>query len=259
MNFTPYFAKLSFIGIVAISILTGCQPDSDDPDDDLPPPNTSTFCYSVTTSTSDYDTIVGGTIISETNADDVFAINLDFPFTFCGETFDNLYIGWTYTASFTYENQNGFLNFFDYEIRPIGGAMVEENWGTLPGGDVGYISKLKFQTTGDPGNRISTLEYRDFEFINYSQSGTEEYEYTVSYQIKLYENGNKISYHYGPHEMDINFTEDAFVNFTVGMYSTTDVDALFLSGDPANPTSNTTHLNGELTHWPAVNTMYLFE
>ena len=132
---------------------------------------------------------------------------------------------------------------------------IEPKWGTLPSGGSGYLSSLKYSTIGSAGDKITTIEYIDFIREDFS-SGLES---TFSFQIKLYENGNKVSYHYGPNDFTLDFTTLSFDLLTVGLYSIDGNEGLYLSGNYSAPTTQPSPGSNELTFWPANGTLYTFQ
>lgn len=240
---------IAILAILIAVIFSSCKKDEEKKDNE----NSSSFCYSFVKSIAEYDTIVGGTDIKETNEDDMFEIDLGYTFTFCEKSFQKIYIAWDYQPTFTYKSEGGVLNLTGYELSFCGTCWLDFKWGPLPGGGNGNLTRLKYQTTGSPGDRITTIEWRDFTF---QEAGLGE-EYTINCEIKLYENGNRIVFHYGPNDVETDFNNTLDI-FAIGIYAENPLNGLFLSGDPADPSTASSPVK-ELNFWPKNGTLYTFK
>lgn len=245
---------LKWIGMALLMLVISTSCSKDEDEDDNPVKSSSSFCYSFEGNTSSYDTITGGTEITTLTEDYFYEIDLGFSFTFCDSTFETLYISYLYGPTFTYVSGNGITDMMGYELIPFGAAKLEQRSGTVSSGTSGNVSKLISKTTGSAGNRVTTIEWRDFD---YSESLLTDNS-NVNFQIKLYENGNKVVYHYGAHNVTSDFTTLPFARFSIGLYGSNASDAIYLSGDASNPTVNTSLGSNVISTWPAEGTVYTF-
>lgn len=247
-----------YSAILTLSIiLFSCKDD----EEALTPTNNTVItetssCLDFVKSTSSYDTITGGVEINRSNSDDYYAIALGFSFKFCDRTFDTLFISeWDYSSTFTYTVNNGFTDARQYELSPTGSLDLEQKWDTNTSN---YVSMLKFKTTGTPGERISTIEFRDFEHVNITGQGTRAF--TINCKMIFFEKDNRIRFEYGPNNVTKNFANDPFLPLNVGLYASSINEGIFLTGDPNSPgtASGINAANSELIIWPPENTVYTF-
>lgn len=242
-----YVSGLFLFTILALIVTSSCKKEDDENKNTNTNTNTSSFCYSLTKSTVAYDTISNGTELINTNADDIYVIDLGYTFTFCGTSFSKIYIdSWTYEPTFTYDVSGGSTDLRGYELSVFGSLVIEP---------YGNGSGVFYQTTGSSGNHVTTIEWKNFD---YSPPGDTE-TYIFDFEVKLYESGNKIAYIYGPNDVSVNFTSISWDQMIVGLYSTDQNNGLFLYGNPTSPTTASAPGSNELTTWPDSGTKYLFQ
>jgi len=238
--------KSMLIALILIIGISSCKKDDDDDPNKTTPTTTSGFCYSLTTSNSAYDTIVGGTEVANLNSDNFYEIDLGFSFSFCDSTFQTMYImDEAYVPVLSYVVNQGYTDASKYELLPFGSINIES----------GNSSKLLYKTTGTAGDRITTIEWRDFTYTEPFTSVNS----TFNFQLKLYENGNKVEYHYGANDITTDFTAVDLSFLAVGLYSVDSNDGLFLSGNSSSPNTASATGTNELSAWPTEGTKYLFQ
>jgi len=234
--------KSVLIALILIIGISGCKKD----EASKTTPTSPNFCYSLTTSNSAYDSIVGGTELVDFNSDYFYEVILPFHFTFCDSTFDTLFIPFgSYYPTFSYIVYQTYTDAQKYELLTFGNLNLE----------TGDSSKLIYNITGVTGDRITTIEWKKFIYNEPFTSVNS----TFSFQIKLYENGNKIEFHYGPNDITTDFAAVGLSQLAVGLYSDDLNDGLFLSGNYSSPTTTSTVGNKELSTWPTEGTKYLFQ
>ncbi len=244
------YSLLSKLLVICFMLFIGLSSCGEDEEDNFDDNNTeSSFCFEFSQSTAPYDTVVGGEELTDYNEDQIYEIDLGFSFDYCDTSFQTLYLAYGhYVMSFTYEFTDGIIYFSNYNVAPFGDMIIQ------PNGDEDFTGIL-VKTTGVSGNKITTIEYRNFMFHD------KDFEYHhFSGQVKFYEDENKITFHYGPNDVDVDFNSDEFNQLYVGLSGSNDLtSALFLSDNPISPTiiSGFT-LNDELNTWPVEGTVYTF-
>jgi hypothetical protein len=242
-----YFSKLNFVKVVVLGLslsitlgLTSCKKESKtEAETEAPAPKT--FCYTFTKSEAKYDSIVGGKV-STLNLNDLYEVPIGFSFNFCGKTFTDLYMMMgSLGASFTYLDSDGYIDLSGYELIADGVVPFEDD----------FDSKIKYITTGAAGNRVTTVEFRDYKYSDNSSSATKK----VNMQIKLYENGSKVEYHFGPNDMTTVFSNNELI---MGMYSGNMNNGVYLYGPSSNPTSTYSYNGKAVATWPSEGTLYKF-
>jgi hypothetical protein len=232
--------------------LNGCKDDDGDDPQTAPVVPTSNFCYNFTNLAMPYDSIQGGTILTTTNNDGFYEVDLGFSFNLCEQSFSTLFIQSDFlTTTFTYEINSQGTDLRKYYILAHGDLDFEQKFDN---NTFEIVSKIITTTTGSTGNKVTTIEFREFEYDDFQ--GSEEY--TVNYKIIFSESDNSVSYHYGPNDLTVDFSQDVFNQFAIGLYSTNELDGLFLKGNPLSPTTVFNGFNSELTTWPLENTFYKF-
>lgn len=236
----------SVLAVLSIS-LTSCEKEDPQPT----PSSQSNFCYSFDVNTMPYDSIRGGTNITNLNADGFYEIDLGFQFNLCEQSYSKLYILEDYySPTFTYQITATNIDVRKYYFLANGDLFLE------PKLDANFndISRIIKKTEGSTGNLVTTLEFRN---LVYDDFDTQTY-FDVNYKIIFRESDNSVSYHYGPTNLTKNFANDRFEQLAVGLYSTAEADGLFLKGNPDNPTTVRSGFNSELNTWPKENTLYKF-
>lgn len=220
--------------------------------------------FTFSASTQAYTDISGGTAVILTRAhstipiaDDGFANGIPLGFSFS-------YNGTPYTTCNV--NTNGFIAFGadmtnNYDaygannltngsinrtsIRPI----VAPFWGDL---DAVSANNMRYATTGTAPNRVFTFEWKNAKFI------WTAFDPNISFQVKLYEGSNNISFHYRQ-EMGAVPTGGAALA-SVGLTTSAIGSGSFLSLSDvsASPTLSSTIETNTIGVRPATDQMYLF-
>lgn len=184
----------------------------------LHPAMAQTFGYSLQKDSSAYVPLSGATVLSagENFRSKSFMLDIPFAFNFCGTSADSVCI-----------EGNGFLVF----DKGKGTAVVAfNNFGSNKDTAQQYASSILSVPTGTAGNRILKLEFRSL-----SQNRLSVHDY-LSYQVWLYENGNKVEFHTGPNAC--SHVPDLELPFLMGLINKsmdTETKAYLVSGDPAAP------------------------
>lgn len=256
--------KLTSLVYTLLFLSFACSNSDDEEDKPVPTPvaptNQSSFCYELTTTSVAYDTIDGGTKVLNPTNKDINTIPFEFPFIFCGQTFNKIFIASTFDPTFKYRDDGNIIDFRDYELifAQSNEYEMQEKYGEMPGGNWGSLSTLKYKTTGTNGSRVMAIEWRNLELYFFNES------YTFNFTMKFYEGTNTITYHYGPNDVTYQFSNDGFKHNIIGLYAILNEDGLFLKGDPNNPTTITRpndffgKLNG-VSNWPDEGTLYTFK
>jgi hypothetical protein len=173
------------------------------------------FNYNLQKDSTAYTPIAGADVISagQDFQSKSFVLHLPFSFNFCGTKTDSIKI-----------EGNGFI-VFD-QVRGL--AVIAFNSFSSNQDTAAKInSSILFQVTGTQGNRVATIE-----FNNLSQNILSENDY-LNYQIKLYENGNKIIFHIGD-----NSYSNAAMSVMLGLINKNmdgSTNAFLISGNPSQP------------------------
>ncbi|MDO5509877.1 MAG: T9SS type A sorting domain-containing protein [Weeksellaceae bacterium] len=89
-------------------------------------------------------------------------------------------------------------------VSAYGALVADRNATDNNEGQPGGVSDILYKTEGAEGNRIFTLEYRNVGLhIEWMVNGTSDM--FTNFQVKLYENGSRIEYVYGPTNVTSNF------------------------------------------------------
>jgi hypothetical protein len=152
----------------------------------------STFEYTVAVDTAVYADISGGIDITQGMIwdDPNVTIPIGFGFSIMGEVIDSLFFG-AGTGSII----AGFgANSIAQEIKtllPFAIDIIDR--GTIGGTSV---SRIYYQTTGTPGNRVFTVEWNNVGFYGeiFDLSSNDDY---TNFQMRLFEANGVIEYHFG--------------------------------------------------------------
>jgi hypothetical protein len=242
--------NLLYITLATVLIgLYSCK--KDDPTTPVIPGVQTNFCYNFNLSSSSYDTIRGGTFITNQNSDGFYEVDLGFPFNFCDRSFSKLFIeSGSYVTTFTYTVDPSVTNLRDYYLTANGDLDLEYSYDT----NFNISTRLVKSTTGSVGNKVTTLEFRELAYNDYRTQTN----YKVNYKMIFRQSDNSVSYHYGPNNLTVNFQNDPFNQFPIGLYSTVETDGLFLVGDPSTPTTTNNAFLSSVNRWPLAQTMYKF-
>lgn len=168
--------------------------------------------YRLTKSTGTYAPMTGGTDISVAAWDSSHTVILPFAFKFFGKQFNNVFI----TFDGVYFTDTGI----DY-IYYSSDELIPENMDYTK-------SKIKFDIVGNVGDRILMAEYNNIREWKTSDTSIK---YTMNNQIWLYENGNKIEYHFGPSL----FSSRLYSEFYLGILDTDGDPVYGIDSSAANP------------------------
>lgn len=159
-------------------------------------------------STGTYTEITGGTLLTTVlNSDDAVYNNKAIPFTFT-------YNGTGYTAISVCDN--GFMAM---------GTTVSSSYVAISGGSTNNVivplgadlrgntsGSIRYETIGTAPNRIVVVQWKNYK--NYYGANTDSY----NFQVKLYENGNKVEFCYG------SFTGAYSASYQVGLRGSSSAD-----------------------------------
>ncbi|MFL5763626.1 MAG: hypothetical protein ACJ77K_06760 [Bacteroidia bacterium] len=199
------------------------------------------FGYSFQRDSSSYADLAGPAVLlsNETFINKHPVIHLPFSFNFCGYNTDSVII-----------ETNGFIVFNAY--YPL--SLISFNaFGGNKDSLQHYIASVNYNSSGTSGNRILKIEFKDLSMNGYN------YYDRLSYQVWLYENGNKIEYHVGPNSYSC--WEEGLPQLLgpINQNMSTANNAFLISGDPNNPTGELISSEEELSYInnvPAEGTIY---
>lgn len=220
--------------------------------------------FNFSASTSAYSDIGGGTAVTLTQAhptigitDDGFAnaVPIGFSFSFNGVAYTTCNV-----------NTNGFISFGNamannYDsygannltngpvnrtnIRPI----IAPFWADL---DAVNASNMRYATTGSAPNRVFTFEWKNAKFIWTTTSSN------LSFQVKLYEGTNNVSFHYRQEMGSVPIGGAAVASVGLTNSSLGSGSFLSLNNVGASPTVSSTIETNNIGVRPATDQMYLF-
>jgi hypothetical protein len=168
--------------------------------------------YKLTNSTGTYVPIVGGTDISVAAWDSAHTVILPFAFKFFGKQFNNVMI----TSDGLYFTDTG-MDYIYYSSDDIIPEKMDYK-----------KSKIKFDIVGNVGDRILVAEYNNIREWNATDTALK---YIIYNQIRLYEKGDRIQYHFGPSKI----TDPQFTEFYIGVLDT-DGDPIYgIDGTASSP------------------------
>ena len=153
--------------------------------------NAQLSCYGLTQSTGTYSPISGGTVLSAAgviNDDNTYTgVPIGFNFSYLGNTYTTLGVTANGYMQFGGTISNGSLYNGTSMPTILNGIHIlsEDLYGTSSTCEISYT------TTGSTGNRIFTIQWKDWGF--YSTGGSE-----INFQAKLYEGSNTIQFIYNP-------------------------------------------------------------
>ena len=230
--------------LVLFSTISSCKKDDDDSDDE----QTSGFCFSPVSSTSNYQSLsnpLNAEIINSSWG--INKIDIGFNFNFCGKSFNEIYcMGEDAFATFTLDTSNGYTDLSEYEIHCYSSVQLSTD----------YHSSITYQVEGASGNKVCKIQYDSLYFDDWSA----EQDGYASFQLWLYEKNNSIEIHYGPYDASSDSTAGIFGNYgpVVGVLGSSLSASIFASGDPQNCTASKTNAN-TLNKKPSSGTVIRFE
>jgi len=150
-----------------------------------------TFNYDFSVYTSDYVDLTEANLAIDYSWDNPqIAIPLGFSFSFEGLVNDTIYIS---------EYGAGGLLVMEPLADPIDFLFAYTSDLMDAGYESGeYLSPISYKTSGEPGNQVCKIEWKDAGFYNEVSTGEVPTNF-VSFQLWLYEGSNDFEIHYGPH------------------------------------------------------------
>lgn len=207
--------------------------------------------YPFVKSSTTFTNLSGGTTLPSTfNADEQkAAIPIGFTFNFCGVNYNTVYASSNGWVSFKDVPSPGTHWYYDNLTSNLSAVVPSlfPFWDDLQGSTSGTASSASYSTTGSAPTRIFTLEYRNWRY--YGASGP-----SISFQVKLYENGgnNLIEYVYRQEA-----TPPAVDGATIGIAKSA-TDYAVLTNASANPGLVNNSFVNNITTRPATGQSYLF-
>ena len=246
--------KYQFIIAIVLSSLVfyGCSEDDSDGTAGSTPVAVASYCHNFTSQLLPYDTLIGGNDLEMTKTDSLYKIDLGFDLKVCDSLYRNVYLsGFVFSLSYT-DNKPPFpfeFDITDYRISPFGYLNIDAKAvGTQ------IVSKLVTKTEGPVGSKVTTIEFREYEF---GDSHTSDL-YDLNCKVIFNELDNSISYHFGETNTIYNFKNDISKQFLVGLFYPNSSQGIFLNGDPSSPTLTNIASDTELDKWPAKGRHYTF-
>ncbi len=186
--------------------------------------------YSFTSVSGVYSEITGGTVSSATGDDGFQDISLPFVFTFDSLTFDTARIsvnGWLQLGQ-TYSGSGSANNLTNAEVRPILAPFWDDLYDDA-------ASEVRFQLLGASPDQVFVVQWRA---VRWPGSGGSP----QNFQLRLYENGNKIEFIYGAMSSSTN------TSASIGLSGASASYGQFLSVTPGSPASaSSTVVNNNIT------------
>lgn len=207
--------------------------------------------YSFSASSGTYTPLVSPTeVISTGNDVTVNNIPIGFNFNFGYgadlQVFSKVTInsnGWIALGSNTIPNQTAYAtnNLAMTTIGPI----IAPLWDDLSVATGSWTAGISYQTSGDPGNQVFTVEWREMSWQwGYSTP-------TISFQVKLYEINGDIEFIY-KQESGIVHTGSA----SIGIANKSATDFYSLNNTSSSPTANYGTQTSNISTKPATGQIY---
>lgn len=168
--------------------------------------------YTLTKSSSAFTNLSSGADISVAAWNGSHNMALPFQFRYFGNLYNNIYI--TYDGFFFSDTGDDYLFYGTDNYMP-------QN--ALPA-----LSPISYETVGMAPNRILKVQWLN---VRESTVDTASHEYTLNNQMWLYENGNKIEYHFGSNTI----TDPNFMSFYIGIIDYDNSPYLAIDGTVDNP------------------------
>ncbi len=213
--------------------------------------------YHLTVTSEPYVDLVGGTpAVTQSWDDPGYDVPIGFLFHFYNQNITTVHqlanIAFPILASNSVGDTLGLFLVFGADLIDRGFA------------DTLLQSPITYKTTGSPGQRVFTIEWKNAGFYRqyfFTGNNTD----FVNFQMQLYEDSGDIVYRFGPSvitqpELDYDST-GAFVGLVEKLMLSTDVSigqTLLLTGNPASPTVVQSYLNVYMNGTIPQNTVYTF-
>ncbi len=177
-----------------------------------------------------YSEITGGTVSSATGDDGFQDISLPFVFTFDSLTFDTARLsvnGWLQLGQ-TYAGSGSANDLANADVRPI----LAPFWDDLYDDST---SEIRYQLLGTSPDRVFVVQWKGVRWSG--SAGSRQ-----NFQLRLYENGNKIEFIYGAMSPSTNTSASIGLNGASVQYGK------YLSVTPGSPASiSSTVVNNNIT------------
>jgi hypothetical protein len=204
--------------------------------------NSSDYTFSASSGT--FTALASGTAIDIIEADDQLSgqIPIGFTFKYGGVDFTQLRASSNGILTFNPLVTNEFSTAFNYLSSSDLAPLLAPLWDDLDGNG----GQASYQTSGIPGSRIFTIEFKNWQW-NYNASAG------ISFQVKLYETTNKIEFRYRQEA-------GGLVNpsASIGLRFNDMDDYLSLNNSSASPTVSTTSASSDIATKPATGQIYTF-
>lgn len=178
-----------------------------------------------------------------------YTIPIGFDFWYSHEYIDTLYFFEESASMLSSSNEEGG---FHKLIFPFGAMLIDRGYGTTHS-----LSPLSYEHSGDPGNRILKIEWKNVGFgFEYNAINTlNDY---VNFQLWLYETSGNIELRFGPSQImhpefayaDLSGPAVALVPQYDYVEDTVSSNSLWLQGNAGNPvmvqTDEFTFLEGSI-------------
>lgn len=214
--------------------------------------------FSLTTSNTNYDTLVGATLYSgsmpwDDPGDDLAPLVLNPPFRMGIRSYRYLKIEDGYVL--LVDTPSGYNEYF--VLDALFTNIVDRGKGTID-----PVSPIRYTLSGTKGNRLLTIEWRNFGFYGewFHRNTTTDH---ANLQITLNEKMQEVSAHYG--ESVIQFPGLSYAGYPgISVYvGEGDMQGTFygtvLAGNPANPTTHGLEIDTFLQGFPVTGTKYTFK
>ncbi len=201
------------------------------------------FNYQLVKDSSVYSSLTSSTTIAANNdwKNKSFGLKLPFQFNICGQSSDSIII-----------ESNGYIEFANAQSISL---IAFNNFTSNKDTNNLFNSLISYEVSGSAGNKIFKIQ-----FLNLSQNKLSN-EDNLSYQIWLFQNGNKIELHIGSssfsnpeNEMPVLF---GIINRNMDLEGT---NAFMVSGNPSQPSSRSYTIEsdelGTLNFVPYQGTVY---
>jgi len=219
------------------------------------------FCFGQTyhfsVSTAPYVNLSGGSpALTGIWDDPEYAVPIGFSFQYYDYSLDNVYqlpyIRYSILATGAASDTLGFFLVF-------GADLIDRGYG------VGSPqSPISYKTTGNPGHRVFTMEWKNAGFYGQYFMGGSTSDF-VNFQMELHEDSGDIVYHFGPSSisqpiLDYDST-GAYSGLLEKLKLTTEEslgEALLLDGNPSSPSTVSSYVDVWLNGTIPANTVYTF-
>ena len=215
--------------------------------------------YSLITTTETYSNLANPVSLNNGQVWEMpdYIIPIGFDFWYFHSTVDTLFFFETAPAMLSTSDEEGG---FHKIIIPFGASLVDRGYGTAHS-----LSPLSYELTGDIGNRIFKMEWKNVGFLFEFLVNNTLNDY-VNFQLWLYEASGNIEIHYGPSQIlnpDYAYADESGPSVTLIPDYDYDMDtistkSLWLQGNPLYPSmvesDDFFYLNGSILP----NTVYQF-